>query len=370
MKNLFKIMTNRLISLRKIPKRYLILIALVLIGGIFYFYSQSKKPQTIEYATIQRQDIKQSISASGVLTGKDTANLRFKNGGKIAYINVKQGDVVSAGQVLAGLDTQDLSIQLQQAENSLRDRQATVDKILDDIHLFQYGNGGFSNVGSENETETQRQARTTAEAARDNAVENVNAARRAFQDTVLVSPLDGVITQVNPYPQQNVSPADNVIQVVDETESFFDAEVDESDITKITENMNAEVTLNAYGDKIFKGLVSKINQFTKTTTSGSTVVIARIKLNPDQIRFTTGLNGQAAIITQADKNVQTIPSEALLDNSSVLVKKNDKYIRTKVTTGISSDTDTEITTGLKDNDIVVKNPQAVEKNKIINYVTN
>lgn len=349
----------RKINIRKIPKKFLIFGAVILIAVLFFVINSSKKEEIIQYIKVQRQDVNSTISTSGTLTGKTGTNLRFASGGKLAYLLVKEGDKVYQGQVLAGLDTQALAINLQQAQNNLRDKQAQLDKILDDIHLFQYGNGGFSNVGSANETQTQRQARTNAEVGKDNAYDNLKAAQRAFQDAVLVSPITGLVTQANPIPGQNVSASDIIVSVSDNSEVFFDAEIDESDITKVSLNQKAEVTLNAYGDKIFKGYVAEIKQATKTTSSGATVVIVRIKLNNADIRFTSGLNGQANIITSQAKNALSIPNDALRDNDNVLVKTPAGIREVQIETGISSDTLTEVKKGLKEENEVVTNPSAV-----------
>src|SRR3989344_6461239 len=130
----------KILSLRK---RYLVLFVVIfsLIIWSLFFRTQS---ELIEYVTVQRQDLKTEVSTSGVLTGKIALNLRFKSAGKLSKVDIKTGDKVFAGQVLAELNTVDLSVSLKQAKNNLRDKQTTSEKVLDDIHLFQYGEGGFS----------------------------------------------------------------------------------------------------------------------------------------------------------------------------------------------------------------------------------
>lgn len=105
----------------------------VLVSG-FIFFNRPKQTQ-MQFVNVKRQDIKSTVSSAGSLTGKNSADLKFKSAGKLAFINVSIGDEVFAGQVIAGLDSGDLSVTLQQARNTLRDKQATVDKVLDDIHF-------------------------------------------------------------------------------------------------------------------------------------------------------------------------------------------------------------------------------------------
>lgn len=325
--------------------------------GIFYFLFRPQPTPQFEFAQVKRQNIQSTVLASGSLAGKNTANLNFLQGGKLAFMNVKTNDKVESGQIIAGLDTQALSIALQQARNNLRDKQATVDKILDDIHLSQYGNGGFANVGTSSETETQRQLRTTAEAARDNAVDAVRSAERNFQDTSITAPFNGLVTQAGVSPGQFVGLTDTIAQVVDDSQIFFDADVDESDIGKVSPGQEAELTFDTFPNRTFYGTVEEILPQTRVTSTQATVVTARILLNSG-ITFISGLEGQASIIVQKANNVLTIPVEALSPDNTVVVQTPTGFKVIKVTTGIQSDTDVEITKGLSDGQNVILNPPA------------
>lgn len=350
-------------KLRKTSKRFLFFTILILGIFLFFVFSNQNNQETIKYHRVQKQTLKSTISAAGTLAGKDTANLRFVSGGKLAFVNVKNGDRVFQGQNLAGLDSQTLAINLQQAQNNLRDKQAQLDKILDDIHLWQYGNGGFGNIGSTNETQTQRQLRTNAEVAKDNAYENLKSAQRAFQDSILTSPVNGLITQSNFLPGQIVTLTDTVFQVVDDSEFFFEAEVDESDLEKVSPGQEAEITFNTFGDKSFTGIVTKVDKTSKTTHSGSTIAIVKIKLSAPPPIFIWGLNGQALIIKEQKQDALTIPQEALSDENKVLVKTPEGFEEKIIQTGISSEEYLEVTGGLTENEEVINNPTTVKSSQ-------
>lgn len=333
----------------KLPKKILIPAILVLIlGGYFILRPQSSTSQKLQFTQVKKQDISSVVSSSGTLTGKNAASLKFKSGGKLAYINVKSGDNVSAGKVIAGLDTQDLAINLQQAQNTLRDKQAIVDKTLDDVKDH-----------SSDETFTQKQARTTAQVARDNAYDSVKEAQRAFQDTVLVSPIDGVVTQASvSVPGQNVSSADLIAQIVDFSSLYFDTDIDEADISKVSLNQSSLVTLDAYPDKVFKGVVAEIIPQTRTTSQGATVITVRINLDSTAITPVNGLSGQASIILAETKGALVVPLETVRDDNIVFVQSPQGLKPQTVETGIKSDTDVEIKNGLNEGDRVLLNPPA------------
>ncbi len=344
--------------LRPTRKKLIILAIIIIIAILGFNYFGKPKQTPLQFATVKRQDIKATVSASGTLNGKNSANLRFKLPGKLTFINVKTGDAVFAGQVIAGLDTQDLAIALQQAQNTLRDKQATADKVIDDIHLFQYGNGGFPNVGTVNETMTQRQLRTTAEVARDNAFDSIKASQRAFQDTVIISPINGIITQAIEVPNQIVGATDVIAQVVDDSEVYFDGEVDEADIASVSVGQNAEISLNTYPDRVIKGQVEQIMPNTKTTTSNATVVVVRILLSETNIRNIPGLNGQATITVAKSSNVLSVPIESIQSDNTVYISSPKGLTKIPVVPGIKSDTDVEIKSGLSEGQQIVLNPPA------------
>lgn len=340
---------------KKIPRK-LIIIGLIAMVILAFLVFPRGTEQTLDFYSVKRQDIKSTVSASGTLTGKRSIDLKFKSIGKITVINAGVSDRVYQGQVLANLDNTLQGINLQHAQNNLREKEATVDKVLDDIHLFQYGMGGFSNVGSLNETMLQRQLRTSAEVARDNAYDEVKLAQKAFEDTIIIAPASGIITEANFVVGQTVGTQDLVFKMISTSKTYFDAEVDEVDFGKVAIGQNAQVALDAFSDKKVEGSVSEIIPQVKTTSSGATIVMIRILLvNPD-ITFINGLSGQAAIILSESKNALTVPVEALKGEDIVVVQDGTTLKDVKIVKGIQSETDIEIKEGLKEGDKVLLNP--------------
>ena len=331
----------------KPSKRKIIItiIVLILFSAAGFKLFGGKKQAPIQFAAVKRQDIKSIVSSSGNLTGKSVANLKFKSSGKLAYVNIKVGDPVKENDVIAGLDTQDLKIALQQAFNTYRDKQAIAEKAEDDVKDH-----------SKDESFAQKVTRTTAQSARDSAFDSVKAAQRTFQDAVITAPFFGVVTQAIEVSGQTVSSTDLIAQIVDFSSIYFDTDVDEADIFKVAVGAPAEVTLDAYPGEVFKGKVDQIKPQTKVTSSGATVVTVRIILDSPKIVFVNGLSGESSIISATSLKTLTIPQEALRDDKSVVVKSGKKLEAKKVETGISSDTEVEIKSGLNEGEQILLNP--------------
>lgn len=327
-------------------KKKFLIIGLILIVLIGFFVFKPKQPkQKLQFADVKRQDIKSTVSSSGTLTGKETANLKFKSGGKLAYIKVKSGDYVKEGQIIAGLDTKDLSIALQQTYNTFIAKDAAAKRAEDDVKNH-----------SADETFVQKETRTAAQVARDNAFDSIKSAQRAFEDAILIAPFYGVVTQAIDVSGQNVSASDLIAQIVDFSAFYFDTDVDEADIFKVAVGEDTDVTLDAYPSEKFTGKVDQIKPQTKTTSSGATVVTVRIILDNPKIVFVNGLSGESSIISASSSAALTIPQEALRDDKSVVIQSNNKLEEKKVETGISSDTDVEIKSGLNEGDKILLNP--------------
>ncbi len=336
-------------SLGMYKKLIILGVIAALIGGYFLFRPKTNPAETLQYAPVKRQNIAATISSSGKLTGKDVIDLKFKSGGKLAYINVKAGNRVEKGDVVAGLDTQQLAIDLQQARNTYQDKQALAQKAEDDAKNHD-----------KDETFAQKATRTTAQVARDNAYDGVKESERAFQDAMIISPIAGLVTTSNVIPGQIIS-SDVIAQVADFSQFMFDTDIDESDIGKIALGQKATVILDAYQGKVFSGVVSKITPQTKTTSQGATVITIRISLGTLNIPPVNGLSGQSSVILESADNVLTIPPEALKDDDTIALKNGQGYYFQKVEIGIRSDTEVEVKSGLNPGDSVVLNPPATTK---------
>lgn len=332
-----------------LPKKVWIPLLLIMLGVAGYAFWPKAPEEPIQTSEVKIGDIKSVISTSGTLEGLDSADLRFKISGKLSQITVRPGDRVEKGKLVASLDTQELSINLQQAYNNFEAKDATAKRAEDDVKDSE-----------DDETFTEKEERTAAQKARDNAYDDIKAAKRAFQDAYIYAPLSGVVTQADPNAGQNVSPSDVIAQIVDESEYVFEAEVDESDLGQVKIGQTADITLNSYPDQVFKATVSKITPSTVTTDSGATVVIVKLSLGKPEINFVSGINGQAEIITDETKNVLVVPLDALMDDNQVYIKEVDTYKKVKVELGLQSDTEAEVKSGLQAGDQVVTNPAAVK----------
>lgn len=113
----------------------LIAIAVSAVAGfVFWQQSQAAQAQAAERASrrtqvIERGDLVATVSATGSLQPEQQAGVAFLIPGTVAEVLVKTGDVVQAGQVLARLESTDLQLAVQQAEDALRIAELRLQKL-------------------------------------------------------------------------------------------------------------------------------------------------------------------------------------------------------------------------------------------------
>lgn len=315
-------------------KKPIVLLGIILVVLLVYFFSQITFKNTQQ---VSRGSIRSFLSASGKLDAEKKAELSFKTTGRVATIEVSEGDSVEKDQTLVRLDTKELSLSLSRAQDDLRQAEAELAKVYDEVKGHDA-----------DETYTQRQTRTQAEVKKDKAVRNVESARKALADNALYAPFPGVVITQNLEINEWVSAFSLTPEIVliDPTTIYFLAEIDEENIQNVRTGQKAAVSFDAYPDKKFDGRVYFIAQ-SVTQTEGGDVVEVRIKLENFFDRPIIGINGDTEIILEEKEDVLLIPKDAVYrsnGNSFVKTLGGEK----KIKLGIFDGANWEVLEGLQD----------------------
>lgn len=159
-------------------------------------------------------------------------------------------------------------------------------------------------------------------------------AKQRLDDTQVYSPIDGVITERNVQVGQIISSGisstnggTTVLKVSDLSKLFVMVNVDESDIGKITEGQTANITVDAYRNKKFKGKVVQI--YTKGVNN-SNVITFQVKvevLGKDKNLLKPSMNASVEIVSEEKKNVLLVDYSAVKKkrNKFFVIEKTDKY---------------------------------------------
>jgi len=119
---------KKFLTKKKIIWTVLILLA---VGGIGYQVFKSKNPaESIVVESVKKQDIKQTVLATGQVVSGTDLSLSFKAGGVVQRVSVREGDKVKMGAVLAYLSQSDQLASLTSARGSMAQAQANYAKVL------------------------------------------------------------------------------------------------------------------------------------------------------------------------------------------------------------------------------------------------
>lgn len=339
-------------------KIILFMVILIITGIVFYFKLGSNGQSISQYKTITATsgDLSTVINASGSVLPENSATITFLTSGRITYIGFKEGDVIKKGQLIASLDTTQAHDAVSKAEANYNSAQSALNKVLDDIHLSQYGNGGFDNIGSVNETQTQKTLRQQAEMARDGAYQDLQSARKNLEWSTIIAPFDGIISDTTGMQVgQNTTAVNNAsVTMFDPTGFKFVANVDETEYQKLILDETGQITLDAFPDKKFTGQITKIGVSAVKLATGGSVIPVDVSLSKD-LTLKNALNGEVDFTVVAKQNVLSLPQSAIKKDSTqyVYLLVNGKPVKQTITTGQSLGSKVEITSGLKEGDLVV-----------------
>lgn len=337
---------------RRHKKIYIAITLILLIaGGVFFYKPWAQKK--IETEKVRTQDIVESLSASGTVHSEAMVDLKFLTGGKIVYLGAKKGEHVKMGQVIAVLDQRTVQKNL---EDSLRDyykQRNTFDQTQENYQNRRPNealNDAMKRILQNNQFDLEK------------SVSSVELFDLAKQQTVITSPIDGIILGMDVTTTGVNVPATTAFSVADPNGLVFKIDIDEADIGKVKIGQMVKINLDAYQNEELNLPVKSVDFASHTNSTGGNVFTVEVALPENtSLRYRIGMNGDAEIITNERKNVLSIPLSSVTDDDYVYLKKGSVFEKKKIKLGLQNDTDTEVISGLSIGDEVAIDPAEAEK---------
>ena len=169
--------------------------------------------QPSELLTVRRQALALGLPVSGALRALHSASVKARVAGELQDLAVREGDSVRAGQVVARIDATETAARLRQAQ-----QQADAAKAQVDISQRQFNNNralvdqGFISTTA---LETSQASLQSAQASYQAATAAADVARKALEDTVLRSPINGLVAQRLAQNGERVGVDLRVLEIVD-----------------------------------------------------------------------------------------------------------------------------------------------------------
>jgi HlyD family secretion protein len=375
----------------------LILIIVVLVGG------SKENIILVQAEKVQKRNITQTVTATGIIDPEFKVVITPEVTGEIISLPVKEGDVVKKGQLLIKIKGDQYMAQKDRLEANLKSSEANLKMREAELHRIELEYDRVKELhskalASDSELETTQANYLTAKANYEAAEANVLQSKAQLREvmdilykTTIYSPMDGIVTQLNVELGERVlgsgfSQGTNIMTVADLNNMEAVVDVDENDVVLVSIGDTANVTVDAFGDKIFHGVVKEIGNSAKQTGLGTqeqvvnfSVKVKLIDLDPN---LRPGMSCNANIETETVSDVLSVPIQSVTARTDVPVKddstkaeqkeengnemmqnkkpkevvflvNNGKAKMIVVETGISDDNYLEIKKGVEEGDEVV-----------------
>lgn len=343
-------------KMKRGPKAALILgiIIVIIVGGCFGLSKLPSKGTPTAVASVgnaEVMDLETVVTVKGTVEGAEYADVYSTANYKITEILVKEGDYVTKGQVLAKLDTSELSSSYGVQSIAYNDAK----KAYNDAAAL-YAEGAISKSDYD-----------AAKSAYETARLNLSSLNIGEKGTV-TSPIDGTVTRVNCTVGRIASDTENkaamfVIEDIDNLK--MRVLISEYDIPYIKIGQEASISATVLGKETIKGTVSHISPTgeVKQGGNGEMVIPVTIDVDKGDTNLIAGVTAKANILTNKRENVLTVPSDAIFENpdtgefSVFTVDENGKLTQVPVTIGLEGDFNVEILEGdIKDGETVLLSP--------------
>ena len=383
-----------------------VVVAAVAAGGFLFFRSGGETAVPVNVVAVEQQTLRDAVSLKAPLEGTETVEIVSNLHYEVTAINVKEGDRVTKGQVLAVLDTDAMADEIGSAQDalalaqaqysdSLRSKQAEYEQAVQNLQNAQKDaerNAALFEVGgvSAEENEKAQSALAEAQAAikgfrvengqvQGNAsdLKNIETARNALarkQDSLsdgkIISPIDGTITRVNINVGRFADETDDKkpMFVVENLQQLqMEVAVSEYDVADIAVGQPVEITADVLKGQTVSGVVDRISPTgeLKEGSAAERVIPTVIRLTESNDALIAGINAKAEIIIAEAADALTVPIEAVLDNGDgtgtvMRVKEDNTVEALTVELGLENDLNVQlISSALQPGDLLILNPEGV-----------
>src|SRR5882762_11947844 len=395
--------------------------------------SKREKPIPVTTEKAVRKTILQTVSATGKVQPETEVKISPEVAGEITELPVTDGLNVKKGDLLVRIKPDSYRALLEQQEAAISTAKATnlqvkATMIRTEQDLKRADEMFAKKTISIQEYNAAQAAADVAKNTYESSLHEIERAQAAssqardqFSKTTIYSPLDGTVTLLNSKLGERLVATGQfagteVMRVADLSKMQAVIDVNENDVPNVKVGDKANVKIDAYGDRKFKGTVAQIANTGKTTGSGTQEEVTNfeVKINLDRgdVLLRPGLSCTADIETNIVKDAVAVPMQAVTirtgdsnlspeeiekrklktatrdkgDNNAeyvnerqekamqreereklakvVFVKKGGKAQSVKVTTGISDDTYMEIKTGVQAGDEVISGSYSAISRKL------
>ena len=289
-----------------------------------------------DLVTVQQQDLQRTLAVSGALKAVNSVFVKAKVAAELKALTVREGDTVKAGQVIGQLDTSEFELRLRQAEQTSLASKTQVDMAKRTLE----NNRALVSQGfiSPTALDTSLSMEASAQANYQASVAAVALTRKSKADALLVSPLNGVVSQRLVQPGERVAVDAKVVEVLDLSRMELEAAMAPEDVVNLKLGQLASLTLDGRTQP-FAARVSRINP---SAQAGSRAVLVYLSVDAaTDAGLRQGLFARGSVNLEKQQALLVPVTSVRIDQAKpyVLVVADGKVAVRSVTLGARGDMD-------------------------------
>lgn len=308
---------------------------------------------------VTRRSLGTEVTATGVIKPMTGAQVNVGStvSGIVSHLHVRIGDVVAKGQLLAELDSRELSARHDAAEAALKLAEANL--AYSQIDLNRKLALHNAQLIARSDFDLAQQSYAVAQQQRNQASANLDDASTQLGYARIYAPIGGIVSAVSTQEGETVAASfasPTFVTLLDLSRLEVWAYVDETDIGRIRAGQKARFTVDTYGGQEFTGRVTAI--YPKPEIRDNVVdyiTVLRFRTPADCI-LRPEMTTAVTIDLTRHENALALPVGAVHreeQNRFVLIRRGDGVERRPVTTGIRDESYWEILAGLSEGDEVL-----------------
>jgi len=342
----------------------IVLVAVLIAARKWGWIGSDDKGREVETELSIRTDLVEKVSASGKIQPEKEVKLSPEVSGEIIELNVVEGQAVKKGELLVRINPDIYQSGVEQAQASVAASNSEIEQSkaqfveVEKIHkrnLELFRKGAISQAeldASQRAIDVARLAVESSRARYDNARASLGQARDNLLRTTLYAPVDGTVSLLNVEEGERVvgtaqMAGTELLRISNLKNMEVLVEVNENDIVRVSLGDTADIEVDAYTGKIFKGVVTEIANSAKLAGTGVDQVTnfeVRVRILPESYAslidekangdapFRPGMTASVDIRTEIRKKAIAVPVQAVVlreDTSSTLNKTKSRRSASK-----------------------------------------
>ena len=227
----------------------------------------------LDVIEVKTRDLSIGLAISGALKAVNSAIVKARVAGELQGLTVREGDTVKAGQIVARVDPAEYQARVRQAQQLAESAKAQVDiaRRAFDNNRSLVDQGFISRTA----LDTSLASLAASEASYRAAQAGMDVAAKALDDTVLRSPLAGLVSQRLAQPGERVSPEARIVEIVDLSRLELEASLSATESIDLHLGQSAVLQIEGAA----KPVNARVVRINPSAVAGSRAVIAYLAVD-------------------------------------------------------------------------------------------